>query len=286
MTATSSYRYTVYGEYCTSNFNLMATLANPLTIAEGAVLTVDTVNGLTITDPAGLINNGTIINNSGIKILADENADDAAVSALIESLQLTGIGVVSVVKGDTAGAPTETYSNDGKKLLDPAGELDLSSADTDDTTNWDAKGYKWDVQADADGKITSGTLTLAEGFNATKVTLPDAAVTIVTEGRSRIGELAPGGGGSGPQKTALTFSGTGLLSVDKRMEFSGGNNNSMTVSDGAEVVASSGVSIGASGVDGVITVNGALTAAQGEGSCAIQAGKVAVGNTGVFFLTR
>ena len=63
MTATSSYRYTVYGEYCTSNFNLMATLANPLTIAEGAVLTVDTVNGLTITDPAGLINNGTIINN-------------------------------------------------------------------------------------------------------------------------------------------------------------------------------------------------------------------------------
>ena len=72
-----------------------------------------------------------------------------------------------------------------------------------------------------DGKITSGTLTLAEGFNATKVTLPDAAVTIVTEGRSRIGELAPGGGGSGPQKTALTFSGTGLLSVDKRMEFSG-----------------------------------------------------------------
>ena len=277
-TETDVYRYTVYGEQCTSNYKFNVTATISLTIAEGAVLTVDTVKGLTITDPAGLTNNGTIINNSEITIIADENATDAAVSALIESLKLTGTGVVSVTKGGT----TDTYSNDGVKLLAPTGDLDLRSAGTEDTANWDAKGYKWeDVKTDTSGNIISGTLTLADGFNATKVTLPDAAVTIVTEGRSRIGELAPVGG-SGPQKTALTFSGAGLLTVDKRMEFSGGNNNSVTVGVGAEVVASSGISIGASGVDGVVTVNGALTAAQGgESGCAILAGKVAVGDTGV-----
>lgn len=201
----------------------------------------------------------------------------------IKSLNLTGSG--KVVTMGTDSTVTATYTNSGVKLLTPAGmngELDLSNATTSDTSNWDSRGYKWEsVVTDDDGNITNGTLTLAEGFNVTKLILPDATVKIVTEGESSIGTLTPPGGPNNAHadKLKLTFSGTGPLTITEHVEISGGDNNALTVDAGATVIAGNGISIGASGgVNGVITVKGTLTA-NGEYN-ALASGKVIVGSGG------
>lgn len=272
--------YTVYGERSTSDSAFNVSTSVPLSIAEGAVLTVDAANRFTINGPAGLTNNGTIINNAGITINADQDAADEDISAFIKSLKLTGTGNLSVKKGS---GTAETYTNSGLKLLPPAGTggaLDLSSAGTDDTSNWDTQGYKWEnVVKDINNKITSATLTLAPGFNATSVTLPDAAVTIETTGESRIGTLSAG---SNPQKTELTFSGTGPLTVNERINIAGGDYNTLTINKDANVIANGGIYIGETGgVNSTITVNGILTAKVGGEAAAISAGSVAIGDSGV-----
>ena len=273
-----AYSYTVYGERSTSDRVFNVDTSVPLTIAEGAVLTVDKANSFTINGPAGLTNNGTIINNAGITINADQSADDEDISAFIKSLNLTGTGNLSVRKGSGSA---DTYTNSGLKLLAPAGTggaLDLSNAGTDDTSNWDTQGYKWEnvVKDQVSGEITSGTLTLAPGFNATSVTLPDAAVTIVTTGESRIGTLSAG---SNPQKTELTFSGTGPLTVNERINLAGGSGNTITVATDAQVTTNNGIYVGSTG-ESSVTVSGTLTAA-GNTTAAISAGKVSVDTTGI-----
>lgn len=104
-----------------------------------------------------------------------------------------------------------------------SGALDLSGASDSDTANWDDQGYKWEVTkgADVDGNtvITSATFPLAPGFNADTLTLPDTAVTIVTEGESTIETLSPS---SGPQKTELSFSGPGPLTITEQVNIAGG----------------------------------------------------------------
>ncbi len=287
----SNYTYTVYGERSTSDCSFRPTAGTPLTIAEGAVLTVNG-DGEVVLDNSGgtsLINKGTIINNHKITIIAAENAEDADISAFIKGLKLTGTGSVSVKKGNTPDGHTDTYTNSGVKFLEQPGKggaLDLSSADADDADNWDTQGYKWEVTKGQDESgneiITSATLTLAPGFNATSVTLPDTAVTIVATGESRIGELIGNdANGSGPQKTALTFSGTGPLIIDKQINIAGGDNNSLTVAQNANVIAKGGIYIDASsGVNSIITVYGTLTATA-ESGAVIHAGSVAIGNTGV-----
>ena len=255
-----------------------------LTITQGAEATIPSNAGLTIFDTTCLTNNGSIVNNGTVTLKGA--AAENVTSETIKGLNLTGTGTVSVIKKVEGGSEvTETYTNSGVKFLDPAEELDLSNADTEDTSNWDAQGYKWtNVEKDADGNITSGTLTLAPGFNATSGTLPDAAVTIVTEGESRIDTLTPPGGPSNAHadKLKLTFSGTSELTITERVEISGGAGNSITVDAGAKVTANNGISIGASGgIDSTITVNGTLTTAQGMGTSAIYCGKVEIGDTGV-----
>lgn len=272
--------YTVYGERSTSDSAFNVSTSVPLTIAEGAVLTVDAANRFTINGPAGLTNNGTIINNAGITINADQDAADEDISAFIKSLNLTGTGNLSVKKVSGSG-DADTYTNSGLKLLTPAGTggaLDLSSAGTDDTSNWATQGYKWEnvVKDQVSGEITSGTLTLAPGFNATSVTLPDAAVTIVTTGESRIGTLSAG---SNPQKTELTFSGTGPLTVNERINLAGGSGNTITVATDAQVTTNNGIYVGSTG-ESSVTVSGTLTAA-GNTTAAISAGKVSVDTTGI-----
>lgn len=279
------YSNTVYGKCKTSDIGFYVTERSPCTIAEGAVLTVDTENGILFIGLASLTNNGTIINNSVITINdVSSSTADADISAFIKELKLTGTGSVTVKKVGADSTGTETYTNSGLKLLPPAGTggaLDLSSAGTDDTSNWDTQGYKWEnvVKDTNSGAITSATLTLAEGFNATSVTLPDAAVTIVTTGESRIGTLSAG---NDPNNAKLTFSGPGKLTITEHVEISGGAGNIITVNEGAKVVANNGISIGASGgIDSTVTVNGTLTVAQGTGTSAIYGGKVSVGDTGV-----
>ncbi len=211
------------------------------------------------------LSGGTIVNNG---ILALPNVDAEEIPAYIKTLDITGSGRMEVRDRQT-DAVLATYTNSGVMLRDPAGVLDLSGAGTDISDA--ALGYSWDA--------ATKTLTLAEGFNATEVKLPDATVTIVTEGESRIGMLSVG---SGPDNAKLTFSGTGPLTVNERINIAGGDGNTITVNENATVIANGGIYIGASGgVNSTITVKGILTAKVGAGATAISAGSVAIGDTGI-----
>lgn len=247
---------------------------NTLTVASGAELTItETGNKVWITEPEGLTieDGGTIVNNGEI-ILADGAVAAENIPAYIRSLGLTGTGKVTVKETDTNGipaaTPSATYSNTGKRLLEPAGDLDLTAGTAENA----AQGYSWN----ADTK----TLTLQEGFNAETVTLPDDTVTIVTQGESTIQELAVSGGN--PQKTALTLSGAGPLKIEEQVNVSGGNNNSLTVAAGAVVEVRGGVSVcGDGGVDGAVTINGTLTVQGGAMGPALTCGRAVVGGGGV-----
>ena len=243
-----------------------ASLAQELTIPSGSTLTLSEGSSLTIEPGGKLVNDGVV----AIKLGTGSGGE--GISTLIEGLKLTGEGTVKVLKEDADGNKvTETYSNEGKRLLEPAGTLDFSDPDGLPADGAD-KGYSWDAE--------TNTLTLQEGFNAEKVTLPDDAVTIVTEGESTIGELAVSGGN--PQKTALTLSGTGKLTVQELINISGNNNLSLTVAADARVEALGGVNVSSSGgVDAVVTVYGKLTARQaGDSSAGVYTGKVFVGPSG------
>lgn len=267
-----------------SSLEVINIILDGSTLPSGTSLTIDDGTKLGIKDPSRLtIESGAKIINNGEISLYTDGANFGDIPVYIKSLNLTGSG--KVVTMGTDSTVTATYTNSGVKLLTPAGmngELDLSNATTSDTSNWDSRGYKWEsVVTDDDGNITNGTLTLAEGFNVTKLILPDATVKIVTEGESSIGTLTPPGGPNNAHadKLKLTFSGTGPLTITEHVEISGGDNNALTVDAGATVIAGNGISIGASGgVNGVITVKGTLTA-NGEYN-ALASGKVIVGSGG------
>ncbi len=262
----------ILGDYYLGRFWVAST--NTLTVASGAELTItETGSKVWITEPEGLTieDGGTIVNNGEI-ILADGAVAAENIPAYIRSLGLTGTGKVTVKETDTNGipaaTPSATYSNTGKRLLEPAGELDLTAGTAENA----AQGYSWN----ADTK----TLTLQEGFNATKVILPDDTVTVVTQGESTIQELAVNGGN--PQKTALTLSGAGPLKIEEQVNVSGGNNNSLTVAAGAVVEVRGGVSVcGDGGVDGAVTINGTLTVQGGAMGPALTCGRAVVGGGGV-----
>lgn len=148
--------------------------------------------------------------------------------------------------------------------------LDFSADPGTPSGDLNTDGYHWE------GSAGSYTLTL-RGVNISgTVTLPDDTVTIVTEGVCSIDQL----GVNNLQKTELTFSGGGELTINERINISGGNYNAVTIGTGARVNAKKGISIGASGgVDSTVTVNGTLTV-NGEGSNAISAGEVIVGSGG------
>lgn len=138
------------------------------------------------------------------------------------------------------------------------------SADVSDA----AMGYSWDA--------ATKTLTLSEGFNAATVTLPDDTVTINTAGDSTIDNLAF----QNTDTINLIFTGAGPLTVNQQINIASGDYNTLTVNENSNVIANGGIYIGESGgVNSLITVNGTLTA-RGNTGTAIQAGSVAIGNTG------
>lgn len=286
--------YTVYGKRSTSDIRESGVACGgqtPLTVTSGATLTVEEGEELTIFDSQGLKNQGTVVNdgtilfapdssgtasfgkilNNGVfNIILGENDSTEGLPALIKSLGLTGDGHVEVFLGGNKGP---SYTNGGKPLLEAAGALTLDGT----AKNEPSKGYKWEPTTDTDGNITGGKLTLAEGFNATSVTLPQADVEIVTQGESTIGELGVAAGTSVTRD--LIFSGPGPLKIQQHVEI-GGNKSSLTVAAGARVEVTGGVTVSDSGVvDGTVTVNGTLVS-RNNGGAALVTGKVSVGPSG------
>ena len=208
------------------------------------------------------LSGGTIINNG---ILALPNVDADEIPAYIKTLDITGSGRVEV-RNRNAETAIATYTNSGMILRDPAGTLDFSSASTNVSDT--AKGYSWDA--------ATKTLTLDDGFNATTVTLPDGTVTINTAGASTIDKLAF----QNNETVNLIFTGEGPLTVNQQINIASGDYNTLTVNENTNVIANGGIYIGETGgVNSIITVNGTLTA-KGDTGTAIQAGSVAIGDTG------
>lgn len=279
--------HTVYGKTTLPDF-LDLTLEKSdakeitLTIPQGTELTIPSGKELIISDTTCLKNSGALVNNGTVTLTGTAAQGDVA--GTIKKLGLTGGGKVTVETTDADGNQvTESYTNSGVRQLTPAGTLNLSVITSDKEEA--SQGYKWEVvtrKNDAgDDVITSGTLTLKEGFNAAKVTLPGngANVTVKTEGDSRIDQLEYAGS---TDSTAihLTFEG-GKLAVAGLISFSGAPGTSVTVANGAVLEANGGISVGAAaGVSGTIKVNGTLTAREGPSRAAVLTGKISVGPSG------
>jgi len=220
-----------------------------LTVEQGVKLTIPAGHGLTA---ASLTNNGTIVNEGTIE-LENAGSDD------IKNLNLTGSGTVRVAD--------KVYENNGSELI---GDLNFSEAPIPT-----GDGYSWDPD--------TKTLTLSNVKIGGKVTLPDDTVTVKTEGQCSIGELTTPPGYSGdpnPEKTKLTFTGPGTLTVQQGINLSGGDGSAITVDAGATVIANGRIVIGASGaVNSVVTVNGTLTV-ESTNNTALSAGMVTVGPSG------
>ncbi len=175
-----------------------------------------------------------------------------------------------VASGGVTISATEKLSNMG--VITQA--LDFSDEDTAPGT-LETDGYHWDAR--------QKTLTLNNIVLSGKVTLPDDTVTIVTQEESSIGTLTPpeSNGSANPQKTNLTFSGPGKLTIQEPLNISGGHNLGLTVDAGAQVEALGGITICADGgVDGAVTINGTLTAKGDAEGPALSSGKVVVGSGG------
>lgn len=173
----------------------------------------------------------------------------------------------------TAGYAYEAAAALASGAIEVSNALDFSGTVTD-SGDLDTQGYHWDS--------SNNKLQLKNVRINSTVTLPDAAVTIETTGDCSIQELSAAN--ANPQTTKLNFTGTGTLTVEQKINISGGNGNILTVAAGASVIAEGGISIGASGgMDSTVTVYGTL-AAKSAGTLpgpAIYAGTVVVGNGGL-----
>lgn len=186
---------------------------------------------------------------------------------------------VTAIDGETQAGAKTLYV----RWAPPAGmhvcenDLDFNSAAADSGT-LETDGYHWNA--------ANRILTLKHVCLSGAVTLPDAAVSIVTEEESVIGTLIPPDNGFGtPQANnmKLTFSGPGTLTVQQQISITGGDNNELTIAADANVIANGGVFVGAdAGKNGIVTVNGRLTAKdENRNKTAVYTGSVALGNAGV-----
>ena len=169
----------------------------------------------------------------------------------------------------TTASPTgRSAAGNARDIQTPLGLSNVSS----DQGNLNTDGYQW---------ISSSKTLKLKDFNINStVTLPDDTVTIETEGDCSILELSAG---EAPQNARITFSGTGMLTIQNEINISGGDNLALTIASGAHVVARGGINIGSSGgVNSIVTVNGTLTVEGNTASSSnvLSAGKVIVGSGG------
>lgn len=205
---------------------------------------------------------------------ATETSESETGDEIKETSQTTEPEIENETKemNSTQTETEEEIETQKTKTVDRAAEqdnLDLSTVAS--AGDLDTDGYHWEG-ASGNYKLTLKNITI-RGV----VTLPDDTVTIVTEGSCSIHELKIC---KDPDKTKLSFSGAGELSVDEHIAINGGNGNAIVVETGARVCANKGISIGASGgVDSAVTIDGTLTVEGGEYN-AISAGQVIVGSGG------
>ena len=170
------------------------------------------------------------------------------------------------------GAAALTSTGGGTVSFPPvsvATNLDFSDPTTD-PGDLDTNGYQWDA---ANKKLTLKGVQLTGTVN-----LPDDTVIIETIGKCSINTVAIAG--NSPQNTNLTFTGTGELTVQERIDICGGDNNALTIDAGATVIANGDIAIGASGAaNSIVTINGTLTSNSLDGT-ALSAGSVHVGSSG------
>ncbi len=242
----------------------------------GGEANITSSGDVTITSKGRVTDSLLTVNSDGnVSITGGKEGSNFSAFPVPANLTVNAVGNITIDdKCPTVnyGAAALTSTGGGTVSFPPvsvATDLDFS----DPTTvpgDLDTNGYHWDA---ANKKLTLKDVQLTGTVN-----LPDDTVIIETIGKCSINTVAIAG--NSPQNTNLTFTGTGELTVQERIDICGGDNNALTIDAGATVIANGDIAIGASGAaNSIVTINGTLTSNSLDGT-ALSAGSVHVGSSG------
>lgn len=266
--------FNVYGSYLSDNIYYLDGNYK-MALKPGAVYTMilgsgiefyenSTLNDITFGEGSEIVNNGYMILPLG------------TTAEQIAALPLSGTGVVYVTTAyNGTGAPevlSDPYTNDGIALNNVVlGDLTL---DYTEVTAADNLGYTW--LKTGEGADEVWTLTLDNTYIDGSLNLPDGTVIINTVSDSNIwGSIRA----SADYPCDLTFTGSGSLNAG--LDVYNGQGGEVTIDEGTDVTLAYGLNVGESGgVNGVLNVNGTLTASSPVG-VVINTGSIKIGSKGV-----
>lgn len=242
----------------------------------GGEANITSSGDVTITSKGRVTDSLLTVNSDGnVSITGGKEGSNFSAFPVPANLTVNAVGNITIDdKCPTVnyGAAALTSTGGGTVTFPPvsvATNLDFSDPTTD-PGDLDTNGYQWDA---ANKKLTLKGVQLTGTVN-----LPDDTVIIETIGKCSINTVAIAG--NSPQNTNLTFTGTGELTVQERIDICGGDNNALTIDAGATVIANGDIAIGASGAaNSIVTINGTLTSNSLDGT-ALSAGSVHVGSSG------
>ncbi len=245
-----------------------------LTVPKGAAYIID--EGCTAMIDVGsnyekyLKIDGKMINNGEIEVHTDDVLDDPA--AFIQSLKLSGSGVVRIINENAETTVDDMYTNDGVKVTYSGGELNFEDH-TGDTVWGDHMaeyGYSFEE------KDSSYVLTLKDFASPERVRLPaDKPIVINSSGVCYIGELSIS---TDTDEANLSFGGDGTLTVNKKIWIQ--DKGTVTIAEGARIIANNGFSDN----EGRLVVYGSFTAMCDETNrhnSAVYAGALEIADTGI-----
>ncbi|MEA4973610.1 MAG: S-layer homology domain-containing protein, partial [Candidatus Metalachnospira sp.] len=266
--------FNVYGSYLSdSSYNLGGNYK--MALKPGAVFTMILGSGIEFCENSTLneitFGEGSEIVNNGFMILPLGTTPEQ-----IAALPLSGTGVVYVATAyNVSGDPeeqTNPYTNDGVALNNVVlGDLTLGYTEV---TAEDNLGYTW--LKTGEGADEVWTLTLDNTYIDGNLRLPDGTIVINTVSDSNIwGSISA----SVDYPCDLTFTGSGSLNIG--LDVNNGQGGEVTIAQGAYVTLAYGLNVGESGgVNGVLIVNGTLTASAPVG-VVINTGSLKIGSKGV-----
>lgn len=203
----------------------------------GSKVTINSGVTASVVGAVNVENSGMLENNGILEMKLGTMTDE------IKALKLTGSGLVRVRTNEDGPPIWATYTNEGVKVKEISGSLDLSVGDHSSATVT-KDGYAWN---DSNNTLTLGDVIITGGL-----TLPDNTIINTASGSTISGSI----GGAGGSHTHITFRGTAPLEINGGISL-GTNGDSVTVEGGANVTVSGSLSLGV--YDGTLNVTGSGT---------------------------
>ncbi|MEA4974084.1 MAG: S-layer homology domain-containing protein, partial [Candidatus Metalachnospira sp.] len=267
---------TVYGSYYALGGFCFISSDHRLALSSGSVLTLENDVYLEFTENSPLdymtIGEGAEIVNNSYMILPL-----GTTSEQIAALPLSGSGIVIVpARYNEYGEPDdyEYYTNSGVRINSSVGFDELTLSDVEVTADANL-GYTWLESDDGVWTLTLNSVLIVENLE-----LPyDKVVINTTADSNLLGNID----NISSNPCSLTFTGSGKLGINGNVW--SGLGGEVTIDEGADVTLSGGINVGTSGgVNGVLTVDGTLSASSKSGSV-INTGRVEIGSKGILNVT-